>query len=41
MANIDVTTTSAQPPGFISPYGDDAADPPNFTAGTGGCLNPN
>jgi len=41
MLALDLTTTTAQPPGFISPYGDDAADPPNFTVGTGGCLNPN
>ncbi|MFI4866245.1 MAG: beta strand repeat-containing protein [Steroidobacterales bacterium] len=36
----DLTTVTQSPPGIESPYGDDAADPPNFALGTGGCLNP-
>jgi hypothetical protein len=41
MLAADLTQPTIEPPGLISPYGDDAADPPNFTVGTGGCLNPN
>src|ERR1700733_2697834 len=40
-----VTTTTSSPPGVISPYGDDAAGTDllgdTFTAGMGGCANPN
>ena len=42
MLATDLTTTTIDPPGIISPYGDDAADAAaGFTAGTGGCANPN
>jgi hypothetical protein len=43
--SVYLTTTTSTPPGLISPYGDDAAGTDDtghmFTAGTGGCANPN
>ena len=40
-----LSTTTSTPPGIISPYGDDAAGTDDlmdtFTAGMGGCANPN
>ena len=42
MLATDLTTITVDPPGIVSPYGDDSASvTPSFTAGTGGCLNPN
>jgi hypothetical protein len=41
----DLTAVTVDPPGFLSPYGDDAAGSNilgnHFAAGTGGCTNPN
>jgi hypothetical protein len=47
MLAADVTNVTVEPPGIISPYGydaaghDEATPPHTFTAGSGGCANPN